>query len=127
MTGFSELVGKTLVLELVSAELDPKTKSEKKTIKADAHRAVKKEDEVKYEATFELPADFGKVGAVIVENESHKEVFVKEIVIDGLSDGTVNLSCDSWIHSKHDNPVNRIFFSDEVSFYCFFVTLFYRT
>ena len=115
------LIIKSPLFHCFFIEIISETKSEKKTIKADAHRADKKENEVKCEATFELPADFGKVGAVIIENENRSEVFVKEIVVDGLSDGTVNLSCDSWVHSKHDNPVKRVFFTDEVSVYCFFV------
>jgi lipoxygenase len=29
---------------------------------------------VKYESSFEVPADFGVVGAILVENEHHKEI-----------------------------------------------------
>lgn len=111
--GIEELVGKTLILELVSNELDSKTNLEKKTIKGDAHKTEEKEDEVYYEATFELPTEFGKVGAVLVENEHHNEMFLKSIVFDGFPDGPVHLTCDSWVQPKYDNPVKRVFFTDK--------------
>ncbi|KAK7401149.1 hypothetical protein VNO78_12468 [Psophocarpus tetragonolobus] len=104
------LVGRTLVLELVSIELDSKTNSEAKTIKGDAHKSEEKDDEVYYEATFELPSDFGKVGAVLVENELHKEMFLKSIVLDGFPDGPVHLTCESWVQPS---PDKRVFFTDK--------------
>ncbi|TKY50041.1 Linoleate 13S-lipoxygenase 2-1 [Spatholobus suberectus] len=111
--GIGELVGKTLVLELLSNEHDSRTNLERKTIKGNAHKTEEKENEVHYEATFELPADFGKVGAVLVENEHHNEMFLKSIVFDGFHDGPVHLTCESWVQPKHDNPVKRVFFIDK--------------
>ncbi|KHN45340.1 Linoleate 13S-lipoxygenase 2-1, chloroplastic [Glycine soja] len=115
--GIKELAGKTLVLELVSDELDPKTNLERKTIKGNARKTEEKENEVLYEATFELAAEFGKVGAVLVENEQHNEIFLKSIVFDGFPDGPVHLTCDSWVQPMHDNPVKRVFFTDK-SYLC---------
>ncbi|RDX66659.1 Linoleate 13S-lipoxygenase 2-1, chloroplastic, partial [Mucuna pruriens] len=120
-----EFVGKTLVLELVSNHLHPRnpyptlsmneeTNLERKTIKGYAQKSEEKENEVHYEATFELPTEFGKVGAVLVENQHHKEMFIKSIVLDGFSDGPVHFTCDSWVQPKHDNPVKRVFFSDKL-------------
>ncbi|OMO72309.1 Lipoxygenase [Corchorus capsularis] len=108
-----DLLGRTLLLELVSAELDPKTGFEKETIKGYAHQVRKEGEEVKYEAKFEVPADFGEVGAVLVENEHHKEIFVQEIVLDGFKYGPVYVQCASWVHSKHDNPQKRVFFTNK--------------
>ncbi|KAF3448915.1 hypothetical protein FNV43_RR09632 [Rhamnella rubrinervis] len=74
------LLGKSLLLELVSAELD---------------------------------SDFGTVGGVLVENENHKEMFLKDIVLE-FTDGTaVNFTCNSWLHSKYDNPHKRVFFTNK--------------
>ncbi|XP_061347779.1 linoleate 13S-lipoxygenase 2-1, chloroplastic-like [Gastrolobium bilobum] len=111
--GIKELVGKTLALELVSDELDPKTKSERNTIKGNVHKTQSKENEELYETTFEIPADFESVGAVLVENEHHEEVFLKSIVLDGFADGPVHLTCDSWIQPKHDCPIKRVFFTNK--------------
>lgn len=94
------------------------TNTEKKRIKGYAEKRGKKEKEVQYEATFEIPEGFGKVGAVVVENEHHSEMFLKNIVIDGLSDSDdhapLRFTCNSWIHSKHDTSLKRVFFTDKV-------------
>ncbi|KAL5574385.1 hypothetical protein UlMin_023982 [Ulmus minor] len=108
-----DLLGKTLLLELVSAELDPKTGLEKDTIKGYAQESGQNDAEVKYEANFVVPTEFGRVGAILVENEHHKEMFLKDIVLNGFPCGPINLTCTSWLHSKYDNPSKRTFFTDK--------------
>ncbi|KAK6272741.1 hypothetical protein POUND7_009824 [Theobroma cacao] len=109
-----DLLGKSILLELVSAELDPKTGQEKNTIKAYAHRVKQEGDDVTYEAEFKVGADFGEIGAVVVENEHHKEMFLVDIVLRGFKDnGPISVKCNSWVHSKYDNPQKRIFFTDQ--------------
>jgi len=95
--------------------MNEETNLERKTIKGNARKTEEKENEVLYEATFELAAEFGKVGAVLVENEQHNEIFLKSVVFDGFPDGPVHLTCDSWVQPMHDNPVKRVFFTDKVS------------
>ncbi|KAF7849071.1 hypothetical protein BT93_L1274 [Corymbia citriodora subsp. variegata] len=109
----TDLIGKTLLLELVSAELDPKTGQEKGTIKGYAHKNGQNEEEVTYECKFEVGEEFGEVGAVFVENEHHKEMYLKDIVLDGFAGGPINISCNSWVHSKYDNPQKRVFFTNK--------------
>ncbi|CAL0328371.1 unnamed protein product [Lupinus luteus] len=112
LEGIKLWVGSTLVLELVSNDLDPKTNSERKRIKGKIEKRRKREKEVEYEATFKLPADFGNVGAVVVENEQHNEVFLKSIVLHGLLDSPMQfITCDSWIQPKHVAPTKRVFFT----------------
>ncbi|KAM2719423.1 hypothetical protein EV2_040722 [Malus domestica] len=108
-----DLLRKTLLLELVGAELDPKTGLEKETVKGYAHNASHKDNEVVYESTFTIPAGFGDIGAVQIENEHHEEIFIKSIDLDGFPNGTVNIPCNSWVHSKSDNPQKRIFFTNK--------------
>ncbi|OMO83254.1 Lipoxygenase [Corchorus olitorius] len=108
-----DLLGKSILLELVSADLDPKTGLEKETIKDYAHRVKQEGDDVIYEAEFKVGANFGEIGAVLVENEHHKEMFLEEITIDGLDDGPLNIKCYSWVHSKFENPQKRIFFTNK--------------
>ncbi|TVU32922.1 hypothetical protein EJB05_24687 [Eragrostis curvula] len=107
---FSDLFGKTLLLELVSSELDPKTGLEKPHVTGFAHRTLV---EGRYEAKLQVPASFGPVGAVLVENEHHKEMYIKEIkLITGDDESTaVTFDCNSWVHSKFDNPDKRVFFT----------------
>ncbi|KAH0981528.1 hypothetical protein GBA52_008705 [Prunus armeniaca] len=109
----TDLLGKTLLLELVSAELDPKTGLEKDRIKGYAHKASHKDDDVIYESNFTIPAGFGDVGAIEVENEHHKEIYVKTIDLQGFPNGSVNVPCNSWVHAKFDNPQKRIFFTNK--------------
>ncbi|XP_050276549.1 linoleate 13S-lipoxygenase 2-1, chloroplastic-like isoform X6 [Quercus robur] len=108
-----DLLGKTLLLELVSAELDPETGLEKDTIEGYAHKVGRGDNGVRYETIFEVPIDFGEVGAVLVENEHHREMFLEDIVIDGLPCGPLSVTCRSWVHSKFDSPVKRVFFTNK--------------
>ncbi|XP_043690877.1 linoleate 13S-lipoxygenase 2-1, chloroplastic-like [Telopea speciosissima] len=111
----ADLLGKTFLLELVSSELDSRTGLEKESIKGYAHRVGKRVDnEVKYESKFVVPVGFGEVGGVFVENEHHKEIYLKNIVLEGFPFGPVNVACDSFVHSKFDDKEKRIFFTNKV-------------
>ncbi|KAJ6945126.1 hypothetical protein NC651_000228 [Populus alba x Populus x berolinensis] len=110
---FTDLFGKTLLLELVSAELDPKTGLEKPSIRKYAHKIDHEGEDIKYEADFVVPPDFGEIGAIFVENEHHKEMYLHDVVLDGFPAGPVHVTCDSWIHPKFDNKKKRIFFTNK--------------
>ncbi|KAJ4834858.1 hypothetical protein Tsubulata_012964 [Turnera subulata] len=109
----TRLLNGTFALELVSSELDPKTGAEKETIKAYAQKFSPKVDEIKYEAKFTIPAGFGEIGAILVENQLHKEMYIDQILIEGLPNGTLTLACESFVHSKYDNPIKRVFFTNK--------------
>ncbi|KAH9741014.1 Lipoxygenase 2 [Citrus sinensis] len=110
-----DLFGKSLLLELVSAELDPKTGLDKSTIQDYARKIGADGDgNMQYESEFEVPSGFGEIGAILVENEHHKEMYLKDIVLDGLPNGPVNVTCNSWLHSKHDNKQKRVFFTNKL-------------
>ncbi|XP_057797967.1 linoleate 13S-lipoxygenase 2-1, chloroplastic [Salvia miltiorrhiza] len=113
LDGITDLLGKTLLVELVAADLDPKSGEEKATVQSYARKSRNNENEIYYESDFEIPEDFGEIGAVKLENEHHKEMFVKNIVFDGLPSGAIHINCESWIHSKFDNPEKRVFFSNK--------------
>ncbi|KAL7227130.1 hypothetical protein ACSBR1_022070 [Camellia fascicularis] len=49
------------------------------------------ENEVKYEWNFEVAEEFGEIGAVLIENEYHKEMYLKNIAFDGFPNGPVVL------------------------------------
>ncbi|XP_021772004.1 linoleate 13S-lipoxygenase 2-1, chloroplastic-like [Chenopodium quinoa] len=109
----TDVLGKTLLLELVSGEAQEKRGVEKATIKGYAHRLKSEDGIVKYEADFVVPPEFGEVGAVLVENEHHKEMYLTDILLDGLPFGSVQFSCNSWVHAKYDNPEKRVFFTNK--------------
>ncbi|XP_024982632.1 linoleate 13S-lipoxygenase 2-1, chloroplastic-like [Cynara cardunculus var. scolymus] len=110
-----DLLGKSLLLELVSAEVDPVTGITKPTIKDYAHRLGRKADDLQYLAEFEVPEDFGSIGAIYIQNEHHKEMFVESILLEGLAIGPVTVTCESWIQSKREKNSKRIFFLDKVA------------
>jgi hypothetical protein len=64
---------------------------EKETIKGYVHRTSDAKEEVKYESSFDVPADFGEVGAILVENKPHKEMFLKDIILNGFPNGPVHV------------------------------------
>ncbi|KAJ0941421.1 putative linoleate 13S-lipoxygenase [Helianthus annuus] len=108
----TDLLGKSILLELVAADVDHKTGLAKDTIKHYAHRSTKLK-ETKYEADFEVPTDFGEIGAILIENEHHKEMYIESIDLQGFPNGTITINPNSWVHSKFDNPEKRIFFTNK--------------
>ena len=66
-----------------------------------------------YEAKMLVPSSFAPVGAVLVENEHHREMFIKGIkLVTGDDESTaVTFDVGSWVHSKFDDPEPRVFFT----------------
>ncbi|KAK4785903.1 hypothetical protein SAY86_002592 [Trapa natans] len=106
----SLVLGRDIHLELVSSELDPVSGLEKPTIEGYAHKMKKEDDEVKFECEFKVNEGFGPVGAVLVENEHTKDIFIKDIVLHGFPEGPVTIGCSSWVCSKFQDPKKRVFF-----------------
>ena len=67
-----------------------------------------------YKFALDVPMDFVEIGALLVENELHRERYIKKIVLDLDYGDLMTFNCESWVHSKHDDPNKRIFFSDKV-------------
>ncbi|KAI3791338.1 hypothetical protein L2E82_05102 [Cichorium intybus] len=109
----TDLLGKSLLLELVAAEVDHRTGLAKDTIQHYAHRSGIDLKDVKYVAEFEVPEDFGQIGAILIENEHHKEMYLEKIELEGFSNDTITINPNSWVHSKFDNPEKRIFFTNK--------------
>ncbi|KAK3408615.1 hypothetical protein EUGRSUZ_J00823 [Eucalyptus grandis] len=105
--------GVDLLLELVSAELDPKTGQEKGTIKGYTRKKSQNAEEATYECEFEVGEGFGEVGAIFVENENRKEIYLKDIILDGFAGDPLSITCNSWVESKFDNPQKRVFFTNK--------------
>ncbi|KAJ9555750.1 hypothetical protein OSB04_010364 [Centaurea solstitialis] len=104
-----DLLGFSFLIELVSVDLD--SKGNLKTVKDFArYDALDSLSGVyKYKCNFDIPADFGEIGAVLVENEYSKKMFFKDIVLNN----DVTFTCESWVCSKYDNPEKRIFFTNK--------------
>ncbi|KAI3910586.1 hypothetical protein MKW98_027868 [Papaver atlanticum] len=109
----TDLAKRTFLIELVSSELDPKSGEEKEPLKDFAHWIGQQGDQVSHECEFKVPEDFGEIGAVLVENQHHKEMFLKDTVFNGFPYGPLHINCESWVHSKFNNRDKRIFFSNK--------------
>ena len=108
--------------------VDKETGQEKPTLRSYAHRVADNDDEVvTYEADFDVPAGFGAVGAVLVTNEHHKEMFLEDIKLmmpstsgDGGAAPLLAIRCNSWVQPKSggggddDAPGKRVFFANKV-------------
>ncbi|XP_021753065.1 linoleate 13S-lipoxygenase 2-1, chloroplastic-like [Chenopodium quinoa] len=64
-----------------------------------------------FSASFKIRDDFGDVGVISITNEQKEEVFIQKIVLASSSSGCSEIICNSWLHSKYDNPEPRVFFT----------------
>lgn len=104
-----------VVFEWKNKNLYSATGLEKGTVKGFAHKVKGESDDViTYETKLEIPADFGAIGAVLVDNRHNQELFLKDIVIYGIPTGP-RFSCNSWLNPKSLNYDTRIFFTTKVN------------
>ncbi|KAJ1407082.1 PLAT/LH2 domain [Sesbania bispinosa] len=114
---FTDRIGRNVVLELVSTEIDPKTKAAKKSneavLKDWSKKSNVKAERVNYTAEFTVDSSFGEPGAITVTNNHQKEFFLESITIEGFATGAVHFPCNSWVQARKDHPGKRIFFSNK--------------
>ncbi|KAI3455631.1 hypothetical protein Pfo_012294 [Paulownia fortunei] len=114
---FTDKIGRNVVLELISTDIDPKTKAPKKSSKAVlkdwSKKSNLKTERVNYTAEFVVDSNFGVPGAITVGNNHQQEFFLESITIEGFACGPVHFPCNSWVQSKKDHPGKRIFFSNQ--------------
>ncbi|KAI3411631.1 Lipoxygenase [Psidium guajava] len=117
LDAFTDRIGRNVVLQLVSTEIDPKTKAPKKSSEAvlkDWSKKTKvKAERIHYSAEFTVDSNFGIPGAITVTNKHQNEFFLESMTIEGFACGPVHFPCNSWVQSKKDHPGKRIFFSNK--------------
>ncbi|XP_071712338.1 lipoxygenase 2, chloroplastic-like [Rutidosis leptorrhynchoides] len=101
--------GVSFSLEFVSNDLDSNGK--RKTVQTKVGIFDTTEATSSLLCNFDVPPKFGEIGAVLVENLSEK-LFFKNIVLSN----DVTFACNSWVHSKDDNPHKRIFFTNKSTY-----------
>eukprot|EP01018_Ginkgo_biloba_P004876 Gb_16198 [translate_table: standard] len=110
-------IGQNILLQLVSDRIDPTTNSGKRSkespLKGWLQKSIIRAEKVEYTADFTISSDFGLPGAIMVTNQHQKEFFLETVVLEGFLGGPVYFPCNSWVHSKKDNPEKRIFFSNK--------------
>ncbi|KAL2555030.1 Lipoxygenase 3 [Forsythia ovata] len=117
LDAFTDKIGRNVVLELVSTDIDPKTKGPKKSnqavLKDWSKKSTLKTVRVNYIAEFVVDSNFGIPGAITVINKHQQEFFLESITIEGFACGPVHFSCNSWVQSRKDHPGKRMFFSNQ--------------
>ncbi|XP_047317023.1 linoleate 13S-lipoxygenase 3-1, chloroplastic-like isoform X2 [Impatiens glandulifera] len=114
---FADQIGRNVLFQLFSTEIDPRTNAPKKSnqaaLKDWSKKANLKTERVNYIADFTVPSDFGLPGAITVTNKHQNEFFLETITIEGFACGPVHFSCNSWVQSAYHLPGNRIFFANK--------------
>lgn len=117
LDALTDKIGRNVVLQLVSTDMDPKTKAPKKSneavLKDWSKKSNLKTERVNYIAEFTVESNLGKPGAITVINKHQKEFFMESITIEGFACGPLHFPCNSWVQSIKDHPGKRIFFSNE--------------
>ncbi|GFQ07549.1 lipoxygenase 6 chloroplastic [Phtheirospermum japonicum] len=109
-------IGRGILIQLISQDIDPVTKSGKTAesfVRGWFPKLSNDPYVVEYGADLTVPRDFGQPGAVLVTNFHDKEFFLMEIVVHGFSQGPLFFRAETWIHSKKDNPESRIIFKNQ--------------
>ncbi|GMH03811.1 hypothetical protein Nepgr_005650 [Nepenthes gracilis] len=116
LDALTDKIGKNVVLQLLSTEIDPKTrgprKSSESVLKDWSKKSQLRSERVNYTAEFIVDSNFGMPGAISLTNNHQQEFFVENITLEGFASGPVHFPCNSWVQSKKDLPGNgmRIFF-----------------
>ncbi|KAJ6348078.1 hypothetical protein OIU76_004539 [Salix suchowensis] len=117
LDALTDNIGRNVVLQLISTEVDPKSKEPKRSREAALRDWSKKSnikaERVHYTAEFTVDSDFGVPGAITVSNKHQREFFLETITIDGFACGPVHFPCSSWVQSRKHHPSERIFFSNK--------------
>ncbi|KAJ4796632.1 Lipoxygenase [Rhynchospora pubera] len=120
LEAFSAMIGRRVVLELITTQIDPKTRKPMRSGEVAIKdwcekRNRNKGEHVVYAVEFMVDRAFGEPGAVTVLNRHQREFFLESIVVEGhgVNWGPIHFACDSWIQSEKDQATKRIFFSNK--------------
>ncbi|KAI9102900.1 hypothetical protein K1719_023339 [Acacia pycnantha] len=114
---FTDKIGMNIVLQLISTEIDPRTKCPRKSkeavLKDWSEKSKVRAERVNYTAEFMVDSDFMEAGAITVTNKHQKEFFLETITIEGFPSGTLRFPCNSWVQPRKHNHLPRVFFSNK--------------
>ncbi|XP_021865220.1 linoleate 13S-lipoxygenase 3-1, chloroplastic [Spinacia oleracea] len=114
---FSDKIGRNVVLQLVSTDIDPRARGPKKSreavLKDWSKKSKLKAERVNYLTEFVVDSNFGVPGAILITNNHQQEFFLESITIEGFACGPVHFPCNSWVQSFKDLQAKRIFFHNK--------------
>ncbi|OEL12748.1 putative lipoxygenase 5, partial [Dichanthelium oligosanthes] len=117
LDAYADRVGRSVLLELVSTETDPRKGSPKRSKRSALVGWFEKKDvkaeRVVYTAEFTVDASFGEPGAVTVLNRHQREFFVESIVVEGFPSGPAHFTCNSWVQPTRVDRTPRVFFTSK--------------
>uniref|UniRef100_A0A0E0H1F9 Lipoxygenase n=1 Tax=Oryza nivara TaxID=4536 RepID=A0A0E0H1F9_ORYNI len=116
LDALADRVGRSVLLELVSTETDPRKGTPKKSKPSALVGWFDKKDvkaeRVVYTAEFAVDAGFGEPGAVTVLNRHQREFYIESIVVEGFPTGPAHFTCNSWVQPTRVSRDRRVFFSN---------------
>ncbi|CAA6664682.1 unnamed protein product [Spirodela intermedia] len=117
LEALEDSLGRNIVLELVSTDIDPRTKrpkmSREAVIRGWSEKMKTGADRAVLTAELTVDSSFGTPGAILVTNRHHREFFLENIVVEGFFSGPVHFNCHSWVQSSWEYPDKRVFFGDK--------------
>ncbi|KAF6166900.1 hypothetical protein GIB67_020334 [Kingdonia uniflora] len=109
-------IGKGIIIQLISEEIDPETNSGKSlesAVRGWLPKELENANVVEYSTNFTVPSDFGCPGAVLLTNLQFQEFYLMEIVVQGFGEGPIFFPANSWIQSRETEPESRIVFRNQ--------------
>ncbi|OAY70522.1 putative lipoxygenase 5 [Ananas comosus] len=114
---YSDKIGRNVVLELISTEIDPRTGAPRTSKRAELKGWFEKKDtkaeHAVYTAEFTITSAFGEPGAIAVLNRHHREFYLESIVVEGFGPDPIHFTCSSWVQPTRIHPNKRIFFTNK--------------
>ncbi|CAM6085442.1 unnamed protein product [Calypogeia fissa] len=116
-----DLLELNITVQLVSVDLDPSTKEPKLSAKSRVKRvpltdlrASPESGDEQYAVTFEVPKDFGEVGAFYIWNPHLNKFYLHYVTLVLPDETTIQFPCNSWVFNEGYYPKPRVFFSNKV-------------
>ncbi|CAL5016738.1 unnamed protein product [Urochloa decumbens] len=116
LDAYADRLGRSVLLELVSTEIDPRKgvpkRSRRSALTGWYEKKDVKSERVVYTAEFTVDGSFGDPGAVTVLNRHQREFFVESIVVEGFPSGPAHFTCNSWVQPTRVDRNPRVFFTN---------------
>ncbi|CAN6275812.1 unnamed protein product [Urochloa humidicola] len=116
LDAYADRLGRSVLLELVSTEIDPRKgvpkRSKRSALAGWFEKKDVKAERVVYTAEFAVDASFGDPGAVTVLNRHQREFFLESVVVEGFPSGPAHFTCNSWVQPTRVDRNPRVFFTN---------------